>query len=622
MITRKLGSLFRGKATPFQIVAACVLGALLGFAPDVLQAPGLYGLLVAALLVVNANLGLALLVAAIARLLSFVAAPVSFEIGRVLLDGPTTGLAQTIVNAPFLAWCGFEYYAVAGGQALGLVLGTVAGIAFSRAVRSFRLRRAAAENDPSRFAAMASKPWARFMIWLFFGGKGKQSWEDKAAKRVGNPVRIWGAALLLLLVAGGYFAQRALGGPLARRGLTAGLEGVNGATVDVGAVTLDLEEGRLEIDGLALADPEALATDLFRAARLEADLDQTDLLRRQVHIARIVISDARSGAPRATPGERTRPAPVEEEDASTDAGLGMGGVSLEEVFEQYDVWKERLGQAQEWLERLAGEASDEEEAGEDEESLADRLARRAREQGWFSVDAEHLVEDAPTLLLSELVVDSLQVDAIPGRTFDLRGSALSTHPALVDAPPRVELVSRDGAIGFEVDLAPASRGGGDGALRFHWKGLALDDAMAQLKLSGAPPFQGGTIDLELGGAWDKGRIGRLNLPLRVTVRDTIFTYKGVEPTRIDELPLTIGISGSLDAPRIHFDASALTDALVAAGKKELANQVRSRISGEVGEKLDELAEGAGIEVPDDVGDALQDAAKDALGGLFGGKKKD
>ncbi len=618
MITRKLGSLLRGKATPFQIVAACVLGALLGFAPGLLQAPGLYGLLLAALLVVNANLGLALLVAAGARLLSYALVSVSFGIGEFLLDGPTSGLASALVNAPFLAWCGFEYYAVAGGQLLGLVLGLVLGFGIARLVKSFRLKRAAAEKDPSRVDALASKPVARFLIWLLFGGKGKQSWEEKASKRVGNPVRIWGAALLVVLVVGGYFLQQALGGPLARRGLTAGLEGASGATVDVGAATLSLDEGRFSIDGLALADPESLSTDLFRASRLEADVDQADFLRRQFHIARIVVADARSGAPRATPGvlTRSRPAKVEEPPAATEGE--SNGASLKDVLQNWEVWKDRLVQARSWIDRIGGLASSDGDETGAAESLADRLARRVREQGWLGVDAEHLSLNAPTLLLSELLVDGLEIDALPGRTFDLHGTALSTHPKLVDAPPRIDLASRDGAIGFALDLAPASRAGGDGGLNFHWKGLAVDDAMAQLELDGPAPFQGGTLDLELGGGWDKGQIGQLNLPLKVTVRDTVFAFGDMQPTRLAELPLTIGITGSLDAPRIHFDAKALTDALVAAGKDELANQMKSRLSGELGEKLGELTEGAGIEVPADLGDK----AKDALGGLFGGKKKD
>jgi len=109
MIIRKLGGVLRGKATPFQIVAACVLGALLGFGPPLMQGPALYVLLIAVLLVVNANLGLALLTFGVTKLGSLLAVSVSFSLGQFLLDGPTSGLARTIVNAPVLAWCGLEY---------------------------------------------------------------------------------------------------------------------------------------------------------------------------------------------------------------------------------------------------------------------------------------------------------------------------------------------------------------------------------------------------------------------------------------------------------------------------------------------------------------------------------
>jgi hypothetical protein len=41
MITRTVGRILRGKATPFQLFTACVLGAMLGFIPGFAQAPGL-----------------------------------------------------------------------------------------------------------------------------------------------------------------------------------------------------------------------------------------------------------------------------------------------------------------------------------------------------------------------------------------------------------------------------------------------------------------------------------------------------------------------------------------------------------------------------------------------------
>ena len=39
MITRTIGRIARGNATPFQLFAACILGSLLGFAPEPVSIP-------------------------------------------------------------------------------------------------------------------------------------------------------------------------------------------------------------------------------------------------------------------------------------------------------------------------------------------------------------------------------------------------------------------------------------------------------------------------------------------------------------------------------------------------------------------------------------------------------
>jgi uncharacterized protein (TIGR03546 family) len=628
MITRKIGALVRGKATPFQLFAACVLGALLGFAPALTQGPALVLLLIAALLFVNANLGLALLVAGGARLLSLATASLAFSLGRFLLEGPTEGLARTLVNTPILAWCGLEYYAVAGGQLIGLVVGLVLGWLVVGTMTRVRKRMAAAEGNPGRLKELTSKPGVGFLIWLLLGKSAKGTWEEKAAKRVGNPIRIWGAALIVLGLVGAYLAQQTLAGPLARRGLVAGLEGANGATVDVDTVELDLGEGRMAVAGLAMADPAALGEDLFRADRLELDVDQADFLRRRFHVAKVVVHEAHSGAPRATPGERLAPEPEPEPEPEASQ---EGDYGLKDVLADWELWRDRLVQARRWLDRLAPAKGEGGEAEADVETLEERLAREVREGGWFAARADQLIEGVPTFRLSELSVSGLGLADLPDRVFDLEARELSTNPALVDAPPTLELSSRDGAIGFLVDLAPASRHGGNGALRFHWKGFDLDAAMAKLRLPGAAPFQGGTIDLAIDGAWDQGRIGRVDLPLKVTLRNTRLTMKGIDPTDLDQLELSIGLKGSIDAPRIRFDASAITDALVAAGKKQLADRLRgeldARLGGKVDEALGDLKEKAGIELPTEIPaelpktEELKEEAKDALKGLFPKKKK-
>ena len=115
-LTRSVGNFLRGKATPGQLFVAALLGGMLGFLPTFFapnnagggfaQAPGLILSLLFLPLVLNVNLALVGLVAIIAKLLSLMLLPVSFAIGRVLLDGPLQPLFQFLVNAPVTAWLG------------------------------------------------------------------------------------------------------------------------------------------------------------------------------------------------------------------------------------------------------------------------------------------------------------------------------------------------------------------------------------------------------------------------------------------------------------------------------------------------------------------------------------
>ena len=125
IITRKIGAILRGKATPFQLAAGCALGAALGFVPGFSTAPGLTVALVFLLVLINANLFLAAMVGMAAKLASWALLPVSFAIGRLLLDGPLSGLFQSVVNTPVLALLGVENYATTGGFVLGLLFGGI-----------------------------------------------------------------------------------------------------------------------------------------------------------------------------------------------------------------------------------------------------------------------------------------------------------------------------------------------------------------------------------------------------------------------------------------------------------------------------------------------------------------
>jgi uncharacterized protein (TIGR03546 family) len=203
MITRKIGKLLRGKATPFQIGAACVLGGALGFMPvSASAAGGLIVILTLLLIVLNANLFIAALVLGVAKLLSLALMPVSFQVGQILLDGPTRPLFKWAINTPVLALMDFRYYVTTGGLVLGLVFGVVVALVLNGALRRFRKTMSKLEEGSDRYKALNAKKSVRFATWLFFGkGHGKKTYEELMGKRIGLPVRPLGIVFAVLVIA-------------------------------------------------------------------------------------------------------------------------------------------------------------------------------------------------------------------------------------------------------------------------------------------------------------------------------------------------------------------------------------------------------------------------------------
>lgn len=609
MITRKIGKVLRGKATPLQLILACVLGAMIGFVPGFAQGAGLLIALILCLIMLNANLGIAAIVAGLAKLLSLVAMPISFQVGRVLLDGPTQPLFKSMINTPVLALFGFEHYATTGGMALGLVFGIACAIVLVQVLQRFRRQMAKLEEGSERYQKITSKGSVKFLLFVFVGGKkGKKSYEELASKKLGNPIRIPGVILAALVLGLLYIAQQFFSEPILTAQLTRALERANGATVDLGSAQLDLQGGKLTLSGLAMADPNALSTDVFRAASLEADISGADLLTKRLALDSVVISEASSGAARSTPGKLIGATPKPAPPPTT----GDDEKTIDDYIAQAEKWKERLSQARRWLEKMGEKQKSDDDATPEErkETLRERLAREVREKGYARVTAGHLIDGAPTFLITSLQAQGVNVAQLEGETLDIEGANLSTHPHLVEGAPRLTVTSRSGNLGGDVALGGASAGGGPSILKLDYKGLDADTVGQQLTVLGDPPMQGGTIDIAIDGSWGEAGVGYVDLPMQVTLRDTTLTLPTTgQSTDVDTFVLPIGLRGPIDNPAIKIDDQALTDALVKAGASELA----SRAQDEAQKAIDDALGDEAKEVADQV--------KKGLGGLLGGDKK-
>ncbi|MCK6459354.1 MAG: hypothetical protein L6Q95_05610 [Planctomycetes bacterium] len=581
---RSIGKALLGQATPFQIRASTVLGGALGFTADLERAPALTVGLVVVVLVLNTNIWLATIAALGGAALNLLLLPASFHVGRFLLDGPTQGLFETLVNAPVTALCGFEYYAITGGLALGLAFGWILGSLLTRLVRRTREAFLSLEAGSERFRAIASKRRVKVASWLVLGAApSREAYEKLATRRVGNPVRIWGAGLAIAIVVAIFLLAGFLAGPYLGSKLRAGLERVNGATVDLAGATIDLGKGGASLDGLAMADPNDLPTDLFRTVKLEANLSGKDLLRRRLRFDRIVVDFAQSGVRRDAPGRRTGTAPTPQDAPPGETPPGEEYRTVDDYLKEAEAWRDRLAQLRSWLEKFAGS-----DKPESKEKLEERLRREIRERGYAWAAAEHLVRGAPTILVSELRIERLEALQLGGKQMNIVGTNLSTHPSLSPGPPHLVVQAEDGSIRFEVGSAETGR-----ALSFALKGIE-GDAIGRALV--ASPVRGGKVDVSLKGRWEGSGTGGVDLKLDTTLLGTTLVVPGTKEQRIERLVLPLAVRGTLEDPRVLLRDEDLTKALVAAGQKELARKLA-----------------------DEAGKRLGDDAKKALEGFLGGK---
>lgn len=592
MLLRKLFKFLRGGATPLQIWLSCLLASLIGFMPGFAHAPGLCLFLLALLVVLNANLFLAGLVFLGAKLLSWLLLPVSFAIGGFLIDGPLSGLWTLLINGPVTAWFGFENYVASGGLVLGLLFGVLMSLLVTGLLQSLRRTLGRLENDSAAYQKWTSKGWVKVVAWILIGGlKGKKSFDELASAKMGNPIRPLGAVLVAGLAVLAGVLVMLLDSMILTVGLRSALERVNGATVDVQEVAL--EKGTLTITGLAMADPNQLDRNLFSAESMTAAVSGSSLLRKRVALDKLEIVGASTGEPRRVPGRLTEPKPKPPEPEPDEAGEGR---PLQDYLKDAVVWKERLAQAQSWLERLSPPRDDAAPADAPRgPSLADQLREQADLLGYARVVATHRIEGAPTLLIRLLQADKVKVAALPDTHLTISGSELSTQPWLHPEGPKLSIQSDDDKMGFAWQI-PAAQSAG--SLAFHYRGLPVDELRAQATQSDSFPISGGTIDVAADGPFS---LMALDLPVTATVRNT-----RVAGTNIPQVQIPLKLSGSLGNPRVTLDPESLQKALLQAGQ---------------GAVVDRLQQEAGRALQKQGGDKLREAAGGALGGLLGGQRE-
>ncbi len=541
--------------------AAASLGAFIGFTPGLDHSPGLILFWSFLLLILNANLFLAGLIGLLSKLIYLLTLPVAFSLGRFLIEGPTQGLFSSLYNGPVTAYFGLDYYVVPGGQLLGLFVGIAFGYLFFRGLKGYRNKMAKRESE--REGPSQKKAWVKTMEFIFVGKKSKKSYDDFLARKVGYPIRVLGLIIVVVFGCILYGASILFSDAVIASMARDGLSNANGATVDLESVNLNLDEGKLELLGIAFADPNNLETDIMRAKRIVADVSAADILRKRFSMDKLVVDTATSGESRSSPGKHVGP----RYDSDQKPVLEMPDFKdLDSVIENGKVWKERLAQVRRWLDRISSAKPDIlKTPGKWEEELASRI----RAVGHANVKADMLTQDSPLVLIRNFEAFGVEAKQLEGRLIDIEGNNLSTHPHLVQDSPSISINSQDGIIKAALSLGLAA-GRDKNDLDFAYKNIPTS-ALAETTFK----------DVNLMAAGSQVNLNGMELPIH--------------------------IRGPIDSPSIKMDTDFLQNALKQAGKKKL---------------LEKAGEELGIDLGDDTSsEGLKKAAEGLLGGFLN-KKKD
>jgi uncharacterized protein (TIGR03546 family) len=587
MITRRIGRILRGKATPFHLISATVLAGLYAFHPGWAQSPLLSILLPLLVIIINANLIVFAFAFILAQVLHWILLPLQFQIGLWLIEGPLQGFFAFFANAPITAWLGLEYYVVSSGILLGIIYGGITGWLLSRYLQKFRHTMGSLEKDSEKYQKIMERRWVRILGWALLGGvKAQGDWNKLAEKKIGNPLRplglIFAAALVVLLVLIGMILDSAIVSSYVRDNLSR----LNGATVDIGDFDLKLLNGSLDISSLAAADPENLQENRFSSDAIAIRFSSQDFLRRRFVIDEVTIATPRSGTPRTLRGSiYTRPESPAPDQVEPDPDAET--LQLLDYLEDARIWKERLQTAyqlyQQWGPRLGKQTE-----AETRSNWRDNLRDRAQISGYQSLASETLIRQSPRIVLRSLEALDFQQQGQPDSRWDITAKNLASEPSLLEESAEIQISDHADIMELKFELQPLD-GSVQPLLRLSRKNWSVAEIRAGMENPDRLPVKSGTIDILAEGIADPDA---LDLPLYITLRNADVAAFN-QTLKIAEITFPARLVGRLDSPGLKIETKAWTDALQEAAGNQIREEVRERATDEIRRRLPSLPFGGG-----------------------------
>jgi len=603
---RKLTALLRGQVSPVMAGIGVCLGFWFGLMPGF---SGLHVAVLVLMLLLNAPIGLFILFMGIGKATCLASARPLYELGATLQEHAAFLITLTS-KIPISGASDFSVAARDGAMVAGPVVGLVLGLIVGAIILGFRKTWLKLESNSDKFNAWQEKGWVKFMDRIVVGKRAKSAKATFETKT--KYVRKGGAILVAILVVGGlalsFFAKSAIKNKTAEA-----LSKNNGATVDIGSLTLSPLTGNFAVTSLAVTDNDDVKKNKFQAGEISAKASVYNLSLGKLVLDQVKVSAVQFDQLRDTPGELII-AETPEPNAAGEPGIFSPGDyqvdanslnKLETYFENAKKIKAWIDKIRPYLPKPGDDAPKPLEAPL--EYLAYLKAR---------------LNEVPItrFLAKEVLLDKVNLDGVFGMS-NIQVKNLNDAPMASKLPVSVDILSDDGAalnvaMHFDDPTQP-------GRLTGSFKGIDLSKLQSGLNKGNSLSFKSGQASGQILG-YVNSQIIDLTLKtqvsnLKAAAGKGLFgldakTTNDIFET-IDSLDLTLKIVGPITAPRLSFDTKEL--------RKTLEGKLKDVGKKKAEEELNKVIEkNLGDNVPEELKDVVNpDSIKKGLEGLFGGKKK-
>jgi len=606
----KLLAVLRGNVAPPLILVSTMLGFWVGLMPGW---SGLHTALAVIVLILNVHIGLFVLSLGVGKALSLAAAPVLYHVG-VWMHGHMAGWLATLSSIPVIGLTDFSRFALAGALVVGPIVGAIAGLALAFAVMNFRRMMVKLDEKSEKFRKWYSNPWVRIVDWILIGKRTK---DVKSMFAKAKYIRKVGVVLAVLLVGGFLVGVHFIQNSMVKDYAADTLTNANKAEANLAELGLNILRGDVSVSGIQLTDPQNAMQNHTVVGKIEADASVYDLLLGKLVLNKVQVSEVNFDQARQVAGKILEAVTAKEEepfDPNAHKVDANDVAKLEKYFKDAKKLKEQLEKLRNWL---------------PDSSETTPTAEEKPHKYLDYLKAKAVTPASPRMLAKLLVADKTEIPSALFGNSRVDVNNLSDAPAAAKLPIEMQIKSyvTQALVKVVMDYSQ----GDTPELSGTFQGLDLGKMQEGFSQDAGLQFQSGLASGTFAGTLTKEQVD-LTLDLGIKDLKATGTGKGVlglgaeETSRVmevlNELKTTIRVVGPVTQPRLVFDTKGLTkefqDALVAAGKQRLQQEIDKQIQEQLGDKL-------GDKLPTELKDKLQGGSKgivEGLGGLLGGKKKD